>query len=79
MRILLPKASKGIKFDLLFTIDMNDFDVEMLLPGLFHLVRTKGRRVGKPIRSGPVRRVFRPNDSTRATQRVQRPFGSHGT
>src|ERR1035438_8728500 len=28
---------------------MNDFDVEMLLPGLFHLVRTKGRRVGKPI------------------------------
>jgi hypothetical protein len=48
VRILLPKASKGIKFDLLFTIDMNDFDVEMLLPGLFHLVRTKGRRVGKP-------------------------------
>ena len=49
MRILLPKASKGVKFDLLFTIDMNDFDVEMLLPSLFHLVRTKGRRVGKPI------------------------------
>lgn len=49
MRILLPKASKGVKFDLLFTLDMNDFDVEMLLPSLFHLVRTKGRRVGKPI------------------------------
>jgi hypothetical protein len=48
VRILLPKASKGVKFDLLFTIDMNDFDVEMLLPSLFHLVRTKGRRVGKP-------------------------------
>lgn len=49
MRILLPKASKGIKFDLLFTIDMNDFDVEMLLPSLYHLVRTKGRRVGTPV------------------------------
>jgi hypothetical protein len=49
VRILLPKASKGIKFDLLFTIDVNLFDVEMLLPSLFHLVRTKGRRVGKPI------------------------------
>lgn len=48
MRILLPKASKGVKFDLLFTVDMNDFDVEMLLPSLFHLIRTKGRRVGRP-------------------------------
>ena len=49
MRILLPRASKGVKFDLLFKVDMNDFDVEMLLPSLFHLIRTKGRRVGTPI------------------------------
>jgi hypothetical protein len=48
MKIILPKASKGLKFDLVFTVEMNDFDVEMLLPSLFHLVRTKGRRVGKP-------------------------------
>jgi hypothetical protein len=47
MKIKLPKSLKGLKFDLLFTIDMNDFDVEMLLPSLFHLVRTKGLRVGK--------------------------------
>ena len=49
MKIKLPKSLKGLKFDLLFTIDMNDFDVEMLLPSLFHLVRTKGLRVGKPM------------------------------
>ncbi len=49
MKIKLPKPLKGLKFDLLFTIDMNDFDVEMLLPSLFHLVRTKGLRVGKPM------------------------------
>ena len=30
MKIILPKASKGLKFDLVFTVDMNDFDVEML-------------------------------------------------
>jgi hypothetical protein len=58
MRILLPKASKGVKFDLLFTIDMNDFDVEMLLPSLFHLVRTKGRRVGKPINPDEYKQYF---------------------
>jgi len=49
VKIILPKASKGLKFDLVFTVDLNDFDVEMLLPSLFHLVRTKGRRVGKPV------------------------------
>ena len=49
MKIILPKASKGLKFDLVFTVEMNDFDVEMLLPSLFHLVRTKGRRVGKAV------------------------------
>jgi hypothetical protein len=58
VRILLPKASKGVKFDLLFTIDMNDFDVEMLLPSLFHLVRTKGRRVGKPINPDEYKEYF---------------------
>lgn len=47
MKIILPEAAKGFKFDLLYTIDMNDFDVEMLLPMLFHMVRTKGKPVGK--------------------------------
>lgn len=49
MKIKLPISLRGLKFDRLFTIDMNDFDVEMLLPSLFHLVRTKGLRVGKPM------------------------------
>ena len=47
MKISLPEAAKGFKFDLLYTIDMNDFDVEMLLPMLFHMVRTRGKPVGK--------------------------------
>jgi hypothetical protein len=47
MSIILPKPSKGIKFDYVFSIDMNDFDVEMLLPALFHLIRTKGAPIGK--------------------------------
>ena len=47
MKFILPEAAKGFKFDLLYTIDMNDFDVEMLLPMLFHMVRTKGNPVGK--------------------------------
>ncbi len=34
MSIILPKPSKGIKFDYVFSIDMNDFDVELLLPAL---------------------------------------------
>jgi len=48
MKIKLPKELKGIKFDRVTPIDMNDFSVEMLLPALFHMVRTRGRRMGKP-------------------------------
>lgn len=73
MRILLPRASKGFKFDLLFTIDMNDFDVEMLLPSLFHLIRTKGRRVGTPINPELYGEYFQ-----RMTQHLRlQGFGSH--
>ena len=31
MSIILPKPSKGIKFDYVFSIDMNDFDVENVI------------------------------------------------
>jgi hypothetical protein len=52
---------------------MNDFDVEMLLPGLFHLVRTKGRRVGKPIDPDLYGEYF-----ARMTQHPRlKGFGSH--
>lgn len=48
MKIKLPKELKGIKFDLITPINMNSFSVEMLLPALFHMVRTQGRHIGKP-------------------------------
>lgn len=53
MKIILPRASRGYVFDRLFTVEMNDFDVERLLPSLFYLVVTRGRQRGG-----------RPNDAT---------------
>lgn len=46
MRVILPKASRGFVFDRLFKVEMNDFDVERLLPSLFYLVVTRGRLRG---------------------------------
>lgn len=39
----IPKSLRRTKFDRLFSIEMNDFDVERLLPTLFNLVVTRGR------------------------------------
>ena len=53
MRIKIPNSPKGLKgtfFSKLFSIEMNDFSVEMLLPSLFFLVESKGKkRKEKPI------------------------------
>lgn len=46
MRIVLPKPSRQWKFDRLFTVELNDFDVERLLPTLFYLIITRGRERG---------------------------------
>ncbi|MGH8542622.1 MAG: methylation-associated defense system protein MAD7 [Gammaproteobacteria bacterium] len=46
MRLILPKASRGYVFDRLATFEMNDFDVERLLPSLFHVVVTRGHQRG---------------------------------
>ncbi|MGC4042257.1 MAG: hypothetical protein QM758_00445 [Armatimonas sp.] len=46
MSIKLPKHLVGVKFDELFSIEMNNFDVEMLLPALFWLVRSSGKDRG---------------------------------
>ena len=46
MRIVLPKPSRQWKFDRLFTVELNDFDVERLLPTLFYLIITRGRARG---------------------------------
>lgn len=43
MRIVLPKASRGYHYDRLFLVEMNDFDVERLLPSFFYLIVTRGR------------------------------------
>lgn len=48
MRIEIPKPSRGYVFTRLFAVEMNDFDVERLLPSLFHTVVTRGRQRGKP-------------------------------
>ncbi len=47
MRIALPKASRGFQYSRLFQPEMNDFDVERLLPSLFYLVVTRGRQRGR--------------------------------
>ena len=43
MKIELPDAYKGMKFDKLFSIYFGYFSVEMLLPAFFFLVESKGR------------------------------------
>lgn len=42
----LPKEIKGFHFPKLFAVDMNEFEPEMILPGLFFLIRTRGRERG---------------------------------
>ena len=43
MMFKIPKPSRRTKFDRLLSIELNDFDVERLLPTLFNLVVTRGR------------------------------------
>jgi hypothetical protein len=47
MKIEIPKASRGYVFPRLFAVEMNDFDVERLLPSLFHTIVTRGRQRGR--------------------------------
>jgi len=47
MKIEIPKPSRGYVFPRLYAVEMNDFDVERLLPSLFHTVVTRGRQRGK--------------------------------
>lgn len=42
MKLVLPKPSRGLLFDRLLPIEMNEFDVDRLLPSLFYLVVTNG-------------------------------------
>lgn len=42
----LPKDIVGFKFDKLFAVEMNEYEPEMALPGLFYLIRSRGRERG---------------------------------
>jgi hypothetical protein len=46
VKLVIPKSMRGTQFERLFPIEMNDFDVERLLPSLFYLVVTRGRQRG---------------------------------
>lgn len=46
MKLVLPKESRGYHFPRVFAVEMNDFDIERLLPSLFYLVITSGHGRG---------------------------------
>src|SRR5260370_13876034 len=43
MKIKLPKDIVGVKFPRICTIEMNDFDIDLLLPSLFFTILAQGR------------------------------------
>ena len=47
MKIKLPKAMRGYNFNKLFSIEMNDFEVDALLPTIFYLIRSRGKQRGR--------------------------------
>jgi hypothetical protein len=54
VKVKLPKDLKGTKFPKVFTIEMNDFDIDIFLPTLFHTILAGGR--------GRVKRTNDPKD-----------------
>jgi hypothetical protein len=43
MKIKIPKDMVGIKFPKVYTIEMNDFDIDLFLPSLFFTILAQGR------------------------------------
>lgn len=43
MKIKLPKDMKGVKYPRIFTIEMNNFDIDLFLPSLFFTILSEGR------------------------------------
>ena len=43
MKIRIPKDMAGIKFPRVYTIEMNDFDIDLFLPSLFFTILAEGR------------------------------------
>jgi hypothetical protein len=46
MKIIIPKEMRGVAFSKIFTIELNDFDIDHLLPALFLKVLGAGRMRG---------------------------------
>src|SRR5579875_3365998 len=55
MKIRIPKDMSGIKFAKALIIDLNDFDVDFLLPSLFFTILSQGR--GKARQSNDPTRI----------------------
>lgn len=51
MKPIIPKALRGYGFDRLIGVELNDFDVERLLPSLFYITVTRGRQVARRVNS----------------------------
>src|SRR5579875_1977968 len=47
MKIVLPKELRGFAYDRVLPVELNDFDVDILLPGVFFKVLSGGRDRGK--------------------------------
>ena len=47
MKLTLPKLYRGQKYDELFVIEMNNFDIDMLLPSFFWTILSKGKKRAK--------------------------------
>ncbi len=43
MKIRIPKDMAGVKFPRIYTIEMNDFDIDLFLPSLFFTILAQGR------------------------------------
>jgi hypothetical protein len=68
VNIVLPKASRGYQFPRLWVVELNDFDIERLLPSLFYLVVTHGRARGNAVNGAD--RLEEYLDTLRAHERV---------
>ena len=47
MKVKLPKELRGVKFSPVFTVEMNDFDIDLFLPSLFYTILSEGRGKAK--------------------------------
>jgi hypothetical protein len=50
MKVQIPKELRGTKFSKVLSIELNDFDIERLLPGLFFLVIANGKGSARKVR-----------------------------